>query len=246
MATPPREILIFVLYCLICLNRAVGIRGYTRRPLNGYFCGQGFYSFMGQIDQEGCTRLCIISDNCASLMYNIPNKACMYQQGLEPCHLATPNPAMMLMRFRPSLQERCLIPSDLFDHRLVRTDSGGTRVLSRKYENGAICLGVSDYIANSTFHFTGPEDPTVCPDVAMEIMAIDTSCTVAWVTYSAGDVLPRGAIVMGFWNGKPSYSTRHLFGPEQTFGWYVEGSDVATYNSLGHHNDTTFDILISV
>ena len=37
---------------------------------------------------------------------------------------------------------------------------------------------------------------------------------------------------MGYWNGKPSYSTRHIKGLEHSFGWFVEGSDVAFTNIL--------------
>ena len=76
-------------------------------------------------------------------------------------------------------------------------------------------------------------------------MAMYPSCTVAWVTYNAGEILPRGAIVMGYWNGKACYSTRHLVGSEQSFGWYVEGNDVATYAYFGRKTSAVFGILTS-
>ena len=119
-------------------------------------------------------------------------------------------------------------------------------MLARKYKDGAVCLGSSNDYGGSPFYFNGPENPTVCPDVPIEIMAVDPSCTVAWVTYTTGDVLPRGAIMMGYWNGKPSYSTRHIGGLEQSFVWFVEGSDVAFYKYFGSQTTTQFEILISV
>ena len=229
---------------LIYNNRAKGIVGYTRRPLDGYFCNTGHYTAMGQLDQLACTRSCIISASCMLLMYNPRNKTCLHLQGSQQCHLATPDPEIMIMRFRPSLQEQCVVPSSQSNDRLIRTFTGHTRMLSRKYGDGIICLGV--YVPGGYFYFAGPDVTTVCPDVPMEIMAVHPSCTVAWVTYTAGGVLPRGAIVMGYWHGKPSFSTRHVDGLEQSFGWYVEGNDMATYHYYGHQTPITFEILISV
>ena len=229
---------------LIYHNRVEGIVGYTRRPLDGYFCSTGQYASVGQIDQLACTRSCILHTSCMFLMYNPKNKVCLHLQGSQPCYLATPDPEIMIMRFRPSLQEQCVVPSTQSNDRLLRTSIGYYRILSRKYKYGVLCLGLS--LADGNFYFAGPDTTTVCPDVPIEIMAVHPSCTVAWVTYTAGEVLPRGAIVMGYWHGKPSFSTRHADGPEQSFGWYVEGNDVATYDYLYRRTATTFEILVSV
>ena len=51
---------------------------------------------------------------------------------------------------------------------------------------------------------------------------------------------------MGYWNGKPSYSTRHFTGSEQSFGWYIEGNGVASYAFYGDQITAPFEILISV
>ena len=114
------------------------------------------------------------------------------------------------------------------------------------YVSGKRPIGSSNAYGGSPFYFSGPDNPTVCTDVPMEIMALDSSCTVAWVTYTAGDVLPRGSIVMGYWNGKPSYNICHIEGLEQSFGWFVEGGDVAFNEYFGGQTTTQFEILISV
>ena len=236
----------YIALLLISYKRANGIIGYTHRPLDGHFCNTGLYRNVGQLNQLACTRSCIISTTCMFLMYNPHNKTCFHLQGSQPCHLATPNPEIMIMRFRPSLHEKCLVPSQHHNDRLVVTSSGLQRVLSRKYKDGVLCLGVSDNHANSPFHFAGPDVTTVCPDVPKEIMAVHPACTVAWVIYNAGEILPRGAIVMGYSNGKPCYGTRHLISSEQSFGWYVEGNDVATYDYFDRKTSAVFGILTSV
>ena len=236
----------YVLCLLAFCNRAYGIVGYTRRPLDGYYCSTGLYQDVGQFDQLICTRSCIISTTCVLFIYNPHNRTCLHLHGSQPCHLATPHPEFMMMRFWSSVQDRCLISSTHSDVRRIRSDTGSPRVLSRKYKDGVVCLGSSNDRENSPFHFHGPVDSTICPDAPKEIMAVDPSCTVAWVTYTAGNVLPRGAIVMGYWNGKPSYSTRHYNGKEQSFGWYVDRNDVATYKYYGLKTSSLLEILIRV
>ena len=246
MATTSSILLISSIYLLIFYNGANAITGYTRRPLDGYYCNTGLYDDVGQLDQLTCTRSCIMSATCILLMYTPITNTCLHLRRVPPCPRAILHPGIMIMRFRPSLQEQCLIPSLLSDNRIVRTDSGGSRVVTRKYKDGVVCLGTSNYNGGGLFYFSGPENPTVCPEVPMEIMAVHPSCTVAWVPYTTGDFLPRGAIVMGYWNGKPSYSTRHFIGSEQSFGWYIEGNGVASYAYFGDRIDAQFEILISV
>ena len=239
------QLYMITLHLLVC-NYSNAITGYTRRPLDGYYCRTGVYKDIGSFDQQACTRSCIKAENCVLLMYNPHNRMCLHLDGSRPCHQATPSPEIMIMRFRPSLKEQCLIPSKPPNDRLIQTEIGYPRVVTQKYQNGVVCLGVSNIDGDNRFNFEGHSTAVDCPDVPMERMAVDPFCTVAWVTYTAGDVLPRGAIVMGYWNGKPSYSTRHTYGSQQSFGWYLGGSDVATAQYYGRNTDSVFDILISV
>ena len=231
---------------LLMYNDVNAITGYTRRPLDGYYCRRGVYKDLGLLKQQVCTRSCIIADNCVLLMYTPQSKTCLHLEGFQPCHQATPSPEMMMMRFRPSLEEQCMIPSQPPHGRRIQTEVGHPRVVTRKYQNGVVCLGVSNIDGDNRFNVHMPDTSADCPDVPMERMAVHPSCTVAVVTYTAGDVLPRGAIVMGYWNGKPSYSTRHTYDSDQSFGWYIEGSDVATDAYYGLNTHSVFEILISV
>ena len=237
---------VIILHSLLCIHTNA-ITGFTRLPLDGYYCDTGRYQDKGPLDQQACTRSCIISEHCVLLMYNPHSETCFHLEGSQPCHQATPSSEIMMMRFRHSLDEQCVIPAQPPNDRLIQTETGVPRVISRKYRYGAVCLGVSiNTGVDNTFYVQGPDTSADCPDVPMERMAVDPSCTVAWVTYTAGDVLPRGAIVMGYWNGKPSYSTRHTYGSQQSFGWYVEGSDVAFDSHYGRKITSVFEILISV
>ena len=145
-----------VVLLLISYKRANGIIGYTRRPLDGYLCNTGQYINLGLLNQLACTRSCILSTSCMFLMCNPYNKTCFHLRGSQPCHLATPNPEIMIMRFRSLLYEQCLVPSEYPNDRLVATSSGHPRVLSRKYKNGVLCLGASNSHEDRSFYFAGP------------------------------------------------------------------------------------------
>ena len=240
------QLFVITLHLLLC-DYSNAITGFTRRPLDGYYCSTGVYKDRGPLDQHACTRSCIISDTCVLLMHNPHSQTCLHLEESQICHQATPSLEMMVMRFRSSLEDKCVIPSGPPNLRFIQTETGHPRVVTRQYQNGTVCLGVSNNDgAEHFFYVQGPDTPAHCPDVPMQRMAVDPSCTVAWISYTAGDILPRGAIVMGYWNGKPSYSTRHTYGSEQSFGWYVEGRDVATVSYFGRKYHSIFEILIIV
>ena len=117
MATSPFISLISSIYLLIFYNGTNAITGYTRHPLDGYYCNTGLYDDVGQLDQLTCTRSCIMSATCILLMYTPITNTCLHLRGVSPCPRAIPHPDIMIMRFRPLSQEQCLIPSLLSDNR---------------------------------------------------------------------------------------------------------------------------------
>ena len=117
------QLYIMALHLLMC-KQANAIVGYTRLPLDGCHCSTGLYTDMGQIDQQACTRSCIISKVCVLLTHSHHCKTCKHLEGFEPCHQATTDAEIMMMRFRPSLDEQCVIPSHRADNRLVVSDTG--------------------------------------------------------------------------------------------------------------------------
>ena len=156
MATTSCISLISGIYLLIFYNETNAITGYTRSPLNGYYCNTGQYKDVGRLDQLTCTRSCIMSATCMLLMYTPITNTCLHLHSVPPCPRAIPHPDIMIMRFRPSLQEQCLFPSHLSDNRLVRTDSGISRLLARKYKDGVVCLGSSNDYGGSPFFSAAP------------------------------------------------------------------------------------------
>ena len=71
----------------------------------------------------------------------------------------------------------------------------------------------------------------------------------AWVPYTAGDVLPHKAVVTGMLaTGRRLYSTLswHASAGYWCIGSYAEGDTTAYYAYLGSNAVTKFDILVSV
>ena len=82
-----------------------------------------------------------------------------------------------------------------------------------------------------------------------DLLTAHPNCTVAWVPYKAGGVLPMNAIVTGMLtNGRRLYSSlsRHKPAGYLSVGSYAEGDTAAYYAHGGSNAVTEFDVLISV
>ena len=81
-----------------------------------------------------------------------------------------------------------------------------------------------------------------------DLLTVHSNCTMAWVPYKVGDVLPHKAIVTGMLaTGRRLYSALswHAAGYWR-IGYYAEGDIAAYYAASSSHTATEFDILISV
>ena len=80
-----------------------------------------------------------------------------------------------------------------------------------------------------------------------EIMSVSPFCTLAWVPYTAEDVLPRGAVEGGYLIGEgPTYSISVYRAGALKFGEYAAGHSVAYYYYNGVKTATEFDILVRI
>ena len=82
-----------------------------------------------------------------------------------------------------------------------------------------------------------------------DLLTAHPNCTVAWVPYKAGGVLPMNAIVTGMLtNGRRLYSSlsRHKPAGYLRVSSYAEGDTAAYYAHGGSNAVTEFDVLISV
>ena len=81
------------------------------------------------------------------------------------------------------------------------------------------------------------------------LLTVHPNCTMAWVPYTAGDVIPRKAIVTGMLaNGRRLYSilSWHAAVGKWIAGVYAEQDAAAYYPYTDSNAVTQFDILVFV
>ena len=125
----------------------VGALQYTQFPLNGFHCLGGSYTWLSNIsglDQAGCVRDCLWSEECTMLMYNPWEAVCIL--GSQPCAVAEPHSQLMIQVFRQVENLECLVPragSELDSGScLVEVKAGSS--LARLHRSGNSFVGSSN------------------------------------------------------------------------------------------------------
>ena len=189
-----------------------------------------------------------MSQQCAALSCNPVYGTCLLAS--QPCVLAQKHHEFMLMIFREKEDVNCAIwvqdTAGVIPYRIL-TPRDGCHV-GRVSVNGDLLVGSANlpgqnwitYIAYDGGHTYYP---------TKELLTIHPNCTMAWLPYKAGDVLPPGAMVTGMLaNSRGLYSSLSFHAPANLWviGTYAEGDTVAYYVFSGSNAVTQFDILVSV
>ena len=219
----------------------VGALQYTQFPLNGFHCLGGSYTWLSNIsglDQAGCVRDCLWSEECTMLMYNPWEDVCIL--GSQPCAVAEPHSQLMIQVFRQVEDPECLVPragSELDSRsRLVEVKAGLS--LARLHRSGNSFVGTSNNKNHrGYFDFDGERNMDTMDHVFLTVLPW---CSVAWLPYTDGEAIPLRAVVCARWNGKPAYMLRVM----TSYGGYERNMHVSGYPVVSW--GVAFDILIQV
>ena len=236
----------FVLISAIRNVAIAYITMYTNRPLNGFYCPGGSINNISGIEQQQCTHRCLIRHACKVMNYNPNDRVCVL--GEHTCHVADSHPDYMLMVFRPQFSVECAIwkpKSNPLPSRTVDTHIGMHEALSRKQ------IGTDVLIGHATP--SGPSYTVVNGKAegywGSYVLTVSSSCTLAWVPYTAGFPLPEKALVCGHLTSSgPTYCAR-VRRPDigrMFYGYYPSGHNVAFYAYLGVQESLEMDILTQV
>ena len=217
----------------------------TNRPLNGFYCPHGLLKNISGIDQQVCTRHCLLHPGCRVLSYNQRDRFCML--GEIPCNVAQNHTNYMLMVFKPSVSENCSIwkpKSDPLPSRTVDTHLGDHEALCRKKIGTSILIGRGRPYGRGKFAENGvvylEDDPYV--------LTVSPFCTLAWTPYTAGSTLPENAVLCGHLNNViPTYCARIWTEDGRVkFGYYPLGHTLAYHIQKRARESSEMDILIRV
>ena len=140
----------FIVSYVMQLNVLGRMELYTNRPLNVFYCPGGLLKNISDIDQQLCTRHCLFHPAFRVLSYNQRDRFCML--GEIPCNVAENHTGYMLMVFKPSVSEDCIIwKSDPLPSRTVDSHLGDHEALCRKNIETSILIGHGKHSERAKF-----------------------------------------------------------------------------------------------
>ena len=222
---------------------------YTNRPLNGFYCPGAYHPNITDIDQQQCSRHCVIHQACRVMSYNPIDRVCTL--GEIPCNVAVSHPNYMLMVFRVELSVDCIIwepKSFPFPDRTVYYISTYPQAVCGKQVGSDFLIGHGRGDHNSYF---GVRNADQHYHMESFVLTVNPLCTLAWVPYIAGSTLPANALVCGHLTAAgPTYCARirmlHNGNIIILFGYYSEWYKVAYYAFYRTKESAEMDILTRV
>ena len=234
------------------------IRKYTNEPLIGFHCDINYHAYYTNIEHHHCTERCMTDPRCWVLSYNSVNESCSL--GAEPCAVADVHPDTLLVIYRDSLNEHCVTwippfndPGYMhFTKRLVQTfpHHGYQYALGRMIRGSDIHLGsVASPGEDVGAFFAIDRVDEVHEPTNYELLSVGPRCTLVWLPYKAGDVMPPGALKLGYVSGEGhSYGIRVYLADINSYGYgiYMTGDSVGYYTYHGVQTLIEMEILAQI
>ena len=195
-----------------------------------------------------CKLICMHSVNCKAFNRNSTADTCTLLTTACPLAIHDPMMEYVVFRQRPAVECYEWMPRaalDPADYRVIDV-TGIVNYVARFQVNGNDVVGFSGpgicYSCLESLRYDSPPQPPC------QLLRISPACTSLWVPYTAGDPLPKGAIIGGQTvDGDQVWIIRFSQQGVVISGYYTTGSPHAV---APHHGScllaTAMDILVIV
>ena len=233
--------------------------GYPSPGLLGYYCTHDDAIVLPFLLEHECTLACVQKARCVATNYNISDSTCSL---LPSACLQASNDSSMIYTIFTSSRDQCLgwhdySPGDPIDDRWLKTKVGGDaalRAVTRTADNGHLYPG----------NFLPNQKRCVCTDgvgylnsdkgYPCQVLRLGEGCTAAYVPYTAGDVIPDGAVgIKSPEDGSSRYiaiiDNREPIGPVgHNFigGYYMAGDAEAVYLFYGIKYSSQMELVVVI
>ena len=238
-----------IMFVLLLCSQSTGITScdlkYTTQPLYGYraIASSNIDEIVLQIDQPQCVWKCLSMNSCRYISHNSGTGQCVL--GLGKCESVAAAVGGTIYAFGPP-RDSCLqwsstqvsgrVPFETNQRRLARTKVGEALIV------GKFPVSAGVFWANNEGKKFGPIDQT---DQDIEFLNADPACTLPWIPYTAGELLPAGVISGGSLpDGSITYVCRVVQSGNFVFGYYNAGSERAYFENAGAKTSTSMQLLI--
>ena len=219
----------------------------TNTPLDGLRCVTNGNYVVWLTTHPQCVWRCLRMKTCHYINHNSNTGQC--ELGLDQCESLQPAAGVLVNGYKPS-SHGCLHWGSAHRVGLVPVQiAGGYRYVARLGGNDVIPVGsfretLRDFYANMEGEVIGPVYDS---DQNIEILTKNAACQVPWMSYTAGEPLPFGAVPGGrLPDGSATYVAKvaHHSDGEQLVGYYNSKSGLAFYEYYGTQTTTSMDILV--
>ena len=223
---------------------------YTRQPIDGHRCvaTSNTEITLWSTHHPQCVWKCLTLKTCRYINYNYATGQC--DLGLGMCESLVPAIGVAVRAFGP--------PRDTCVHWGSREMHGRVPVelqelnkviyLARVTRDDALLVGKFESSYGGRF-WANDEGVRVGPvyaaDQDIEFLALDPTCILIWMPYTAGGQLPVGAISGGLLSdGCITYVSRVIHNVWPAFGYYNTKTELVYYELAGTHTKKSMEILV--
>ena len=221
---------------------------YTTQPIFNFRClaEPDADISIRQTDRAQCVWQCLKLNICHYINYNLTNGQC--ELGLGQCVSLLPSWGVMVNTYGP-LRYNCLqwgsmnVPGRI----PVKVPDWGGLCVARIVSGDSLLVGKVT-LFNGAFWTNNdgvPVGPISETDQDIEILTMDATCNAPWMSYTAGESLPVGAVAGGHLaDGSPTYVAKVTHDGRQALGYYNPVSATAYYTAGGYYTATSMDIFV--
>ena len=222
--------------------------GYTKESLHGLRCTTNGNISVWQNNYSNCVHRCMMTGKCHFIHHDLATDQC--EMGLDRCEYLQPAAGVMVNGFGP--------PRHVCLHWVSSQGSVELPIKIKPRECHAARIRIGDVVLIGAFYTKGQRrfyanregvkiGPVLETDQDIEILTVDATCPLPWMSYTAGEPLPFGAVTGGrLADGSETYVVKvnHSDNECVVFGYYNTNSALAYYECYGVHTTTSMEIMV--
>ena len=233
-----------IFYALLLCSRSLRCIAcdfkFTKEPLDGHFCTVTSNNeiTLWQTDRPHCVLSCTLKNTCHYINHNPDTSQCIL--GFDQCETLVPMVGGTVSVFGPP-RDTCLLWGS--------ANEPGREQVNLPIRAGRAFIGDALVVGKvePNGHFWGNNEGVQVGkfDNDIEILTMDPACSVPWIPYVAGELLPAGVVNGGrLSDGSITYICRINHYGILVIGNYNAGTKLAYYANAGPLTTTTMEILV--
>ena len=225
---------------------------YTQQPTAGHRCVASLNTelTLWHTDRPQCVWRCLKLKTCRYINYNYETRQC--DLGPDKCESLVPAVGVAVSVFGPP-RDTCVHWGSRHEHGRVVVElqfPNNIRYLARIAKDDNVLVGKFNPKFGNFYGNNGGErvGPVLETDQDIEFLTMDPTCTLTWMPYTAGGLLPFGVVSGGLLaDGSTTYVSKVTHDNVRlSFGYYNTKTELVYYDVAGARTKTSMELLVLV